>query len=359
MSRSSLAARRPRPGTSARAENVLQMMPRAQAAEQSANSSVRPAKAGQTEPASVVPFPTANASLVEAIGRLKTERHAVILAHNYQLPEVQDIADYVGDSLGLSMEAARTQADVIVFCGVHFMAETAKILNPKKRVLLPEKDAGCPMANMITAANVRELKREHPGAAVLCYVNTSAAVKAECDLCCTSANAVRMVQDVLRDEAEIIFVPDQYLGDYVARQTGRQLILWHGYCPTHACILPKHVQRQQARYPEALVLVHPECPPEVIALADEVASTEGMCRYVRSSPAEEFIIATEPGILHRMRKENPGKAFYPGSDFALCRNMKYTTLEKVLWSLEDLAYEITVAEEVMQQARGCIERMLV
>jgi quinolinate synthase len=284
-------------------------------------------------------------SLIEKIQELKKKRNAVILAHNYQIPQVQDIADFVGDSLGLSMEAAGTNADVIVFCGVHFMAETAKILSPAKTVLLPE-EAGCPMADMITAEDVKALKERHPGAAVLCYVNTSAAVKAECDLCCTSANAVRMVREVLKDEKEIIFVPDQYLAAYVAAQTGRAIIPWQGFCPTHARILPENIAEMKALHPEAELLVHPECTPELIGLADHVASTE------------ELIIATERGIIHRMEKENPEKRFYPASRFALCPNMKYTTPEKILRALEDTVYEIRVPEEIMERARHSIQRML-
>ena len=213
-------------------------------------------------------------NLVEKIKKLKAERHAVILAHNYQIPEVQDIADYVGDSLGLSIEAAKTDADVIVFCGVHFMAETAKILSPTKTVLLPEEKAGCPMADMITAEQLRALKAEHPDAAVICYVNTSAAVKAECDLCCTSANAVQMVRDLLADRKEIIFVPDQYLADYVAKQTGREMIIWNGFCPTHARILPENILEQKGLHPEAPVLVH----PRVSARADRPGRQGGLHR---------------------------------------------------------------------------------
>ena len=295
----------------------------------------------------------------EKIRKLKAEKNAVILAHNYQRAEVQEVADYVGDSLGLSIQAAKTEADVIVFCGVHFMAETAKILSPRKTVLLPEENAGCPMADMITGEQLIDLKREHPGAAVLCYVNTSAEVKAECDLCCTSANAVEMVRDVLKDEKEIIFVPDQYLAAYVTSQTGRQFIAWPGYCPTHARILPEHILEQKQLHPKAKVLVHPECKPELIRLADKVASTEGMCRYVKEvADTDEFIIGTEQGIIHRMEKENPGKRFFPSSKTALCPNMKSTTLEKVLWSLEDMVHEIHVPEEIQQKARRSIERMV-
>ncbi len=297
-------------------------------------------------------------TITEKIERLKKERNAVILAHNYQIPEVQDIADFVGDSLGLSIQAAGTEADVIVFCGVHFMAETAKILSPHKTVLLPEPAAGCPMADMIDADDLRALKAEHPGAEVLCYVNTSAAVKAECDLCCTSANAVRMVTDVLGEAHEIIFVPDRYLAAYVAGRTGRPFITWQGFCPTHARIMPEDIAAAKRRHPGAPVLVHPECRPEVTALADLVSSTEGMCRFAREATEEEFVIATEEGILHRLHKENPGKRFHTASPHAVCPNMKATSLEKVLWSLEDMVHEIVVPEDTRQRARRCIERML-
>jgi len=297
-------------------------------------------------------------SMAERIQQLKKERNAVILAHNYQIPAVQDIADFVGDSLGLSIQASKTDAEVIVFCGVHFMAETAKILSPEKTVLLPEKAAGCLMADMIDADQLRALKAEHPGAKVLCYVNTSAAVKAECDLCCTSANAVRMVREGLREAAEIIFVPDKYLADYVSAQTGRSFIVWPGFCPTHARILPENVREEKALHPEAVVIAHPECPPELRQLADCVTSTEGMCRYVRESTAREIIVATERGILHRLRKENPGKIFYPASRFALCMNMKLIQQEKILWALEDMGHEIVVPPEVAEKARAGIQRML-
>lgn len=297
-------------------------------------------------------------SIAERIQQLKKERNAVILAHNYQIPAVQDIADFVGDSLGLSIQASKTDAEVIVFCGVHFMAETAKILSPEKTVLLPEKAAGCLMADMIDADQLRALKAEHPGAKVLCYVNTSAAVKAECDLCCTSANAVRMVREGLREAAEIIFVPDKYLADYVSAQTGRSFIVWPGFCPTHARILPENVREEKVLHPEAVVIAHPECPPELRQLADCVTSTEGMCRYVRESTAREIIVATERGILHRLLKENPGKIFYPASRFALCMNMKLIQQEKILWALEDMGHEIVVPPEVAEKARAGIQRML-
>lgn len=297
-------------------------------------------------------------NIIEKIQKLKKERRAVILAHNYQRPEVQDVADFVGDSLGLSLQAASTDAEVIVFCGVHFMAETAKIFSPEKTVLLPDPDAGCPMADMINGEQLRELKAKHPSAKVLCYVNTSAAVKAECDLCCTSANAVTMAKEVLKGEPEIIFVPDQYLAAYVAEQTGMKFIVWHGFCPTHAKILPEDIEREKALHPRAVVIVHPECRPAVTHLADKVASTEGMCRYVQESAATEIIVGTEVGIIHRMKKENPGKVFYPVSEQAVCPNMKRITLEKVLWSLQDKVYEVTPPAEIAKRAYDSIERML-
>ncbi len=297
-------------------------------------------------------------SIEDRIRALKKERKAVILAHNYQIPEVQDMADFVGDSLGLSIQASRTDAEVIVFCGVHFMAETAKILSPQKVVLLPDEHAGCPMANMINGRQLRALKERHPGAKALCYVNTSAEVKAESDFCCTSANAVSMVQKALRDEREIIFVPDRYLGDYVEGRTGRRFILWNGYCPTHARILPEDIAKARALHPAAEVIAHPECTPKVRALADRVASTEGMCRYVRETRAQEIIVGTEIGIIHRLNKENPDKAFYPATEHAVCPNMKLITFEKVLWALEDMKPEIDVPPEIAAKARRCIERML-
>ncbi|MCE5283189.1 MAG: quinolinate synthase NadA [Deltaproteobacteria bacterium] len=296
--------------------------------------------------------------LIDKIQKLKKERRAVILVHNYQIPEVQDIADFVGDSLELSIKASQTDAEVIVFCGVHFMAETAKILSPLKTVLLPDKNSGCPMADMISAEELRALKAKHPGAKVMCYVNTSAEVKAECDLCCTSANAVRMAQEVLKDAEEIIFVPDKYLAAFVANKTGREFITWPGFCPTHAKILPEHVEAARARHPGAVVMVHPECRPEVAAIADMVISTGGMSRYAKETPAREIIVGTEPGIIHRLKKENPDKIFHPISDEVICPNMKRTTLEKVLWSLEDMQHVIEVPEPIAERARRAIETML-
>lgn len=296
--------------------------------------------------------------IIDKINRLKKEKNAVILVHNYELPEIHDIGDFVGDSLGLSIEAAKTDAEVIVFCGVHFMAETAKILSPQKTVLLPDKDAGCPMADMIDAEGLTALKAKHPQAVALCYVNTSAAVKAQCDYCCTSANAEKMVQHILTKHQEIIFVPDKYLASYVSAKVGCNFIVWDGYCPIHAAIIPEHILHARQLHPQAKVLVHPECTPELTALADIVTSTEGMCRYVKSTTDTEFIIGTEIGIIHRMKKENPEKHFYPASDKAVCPNMKRTTLEKVLWSLTDMTHEITVPQDIMYKARLAIERMV-
>lgn len=299
-------------------------------------------------------------NIIDKIKKIKKEKNAVILAHNYQLPEVQDIADFVGDSLGLSMQAARTDAAIIVFCGVHFMAETAKILSPQKIVLLPDKDAGCPMADMIDADGLKALQADHPDAITVCYVNTSAEVKAHCDYSCTSANAVKIVQHVLSSykNKQIIFIPDKYLAQYVSAQVKQDFIIWEGYCPTHAKLLPENILDAKKLHPQAKVLVHPECRPTVTALADVVASTEGMSKYVKKSPEREFIIGTEIGIIHRMKKENPDKYFYPVTEKTLCTNMKRITLEKVLWSLEDLTYEITVPPDIMEKARVSIERML-
>ncbi len=294
--------------------------------------------------------------LIEEILSLKRERKAVILAHNYQLGEVQDIADFVGDSLELSQNAARTDAEVIVFCGVHFMAETAAILSPDKAVLLPDKHAGCPMANMITAVKLKEKKRELPSASVVCYVNSTAEVKAESDICCTSANAIKVIESL--DNDEILFVPDQYLGHYISTKTTKKMILWPGYCPTHMKILPVHITKLKQQYPQAKVVVHPECRPEVIALADEVLSTGGMCRYARREEVREMIVGTEVGIIHRMKKENPGKKFIPASKQAVCPNMKRITLEKVLLALQTMKPEVKVPEEIRLKAKAAVDRML-
>lgn len=295
--------------------------------------------------------------LPSKILRLKKERQSIILAHNYQLPEVQDIADYRGDSLELSRIASSTEAKVVIFCGVHFMAETASILCPDKTILMPDINAGCPMANMITAEDLRELKKRHPKAVVVGYVNTSADVKAELDICCTSTNAVEVVNS-LKDAEEIIFVPDKYLADFVSKRTGRRLIAWDGYCPTHVKIMPEDIIRQIRLHPKAKVIVHPECTPEVIALADEALSTGKTTKFVKESPFKEFIIGTEVGLVHRLSKDNPGKKFYPASELAICPNMKRTNLEKILWSLEEMKYEVRVPDEIRQKAKKAIDKML-
>ena len=298
-----------------------------------------------------------NLRLVEKIERLKKDRNAIILVHNYQIGEVQDIADYIGDSLGLSRTASQTRADVIVFCGVRFMAETASILCPGKKVLMPDINAGCPMADMITGEGLRALRREHPEAMVVGYVNTSAEVKAEIDICCTSGNAIKIIES-LKNVEEIIFVPDKYLCHYVSTRTNKKLIPWNGYCPTHVKILPDDIIREKKAHSEAKVIVHPECTSQVIQLADEVLSTSGMCEYAKVSNVSEIVVGTEIGILYRLQKENPKKKFYPASEKAICPTMKLTTLEKVLWCLEDMKYEVKVADEVRLKARKAVDRML-
>ena len=297
-----------------------------------------------------------NNDIVNEILRLKKQKNAIILVHNYQRPEVQDIADFLGDSLELSQKAAQTRADVIVFCGVHFMAETAYIVNPKRMVLLPEPESGCPMADMITAEALVAKKKELPGATVVCYVNSTAAVKAESDICCTSANAVKVVQSITAKE--ILFVPDQYLGQWVSDKTGKQMHLWPGFCPTHMRILAEDIMREKQLHPDALALVHPECRTDTKAVADEVMSTGGMIRFARESKAKEFIIGTETGIIYRLKKENPEKTFYPASDKAVCPNMKRITLEKVLWALQEMEHKITVPEDIRVKALSAVERML-
>lgn len=299
---------------------------------------------------------TGQAKIVEKILALKRARNAVILAHNYQLGEIQDIGDFVGDSLELSQQAAKTDADVIVFCGVHFMAETAAILSPQKTVLLPDVHAGCPMADMITADQLCAMKREHPGAAVVCYVNSSAEVKAESDICCTSANSVNVVASL--KEEEVLFVPDQYLGMNTARQTAKKMIFWPGYCPTHARITPATIERMRSEFPNAKVVVHPECRPDVVALADGAFSTSGILRYACRDDVRQMIVGTELGIIHRLRKEHSDKQFIPISEQAVCPHMKMITLEKVLWTLEEMSPQITVSEPIREQAAAAIERML-
>jgi quinolinate synthase len=299
---------------------------------------------------------TRDTLLRERIIKLKKEMNAIILTHNYQLGEVQDIADLVGDSLELSQKAAETTAQVIVFCGVHFMAETAAILCPDMTVLLPDINAGCLMADMITAAQLRQKKRELPGATVVTYINSTAEVKAESDICCTSANGVKVVESL--ENEEVLFVPDQYLGHYIASKTGKKMTLWPGYCPTHARIQPEDIVRLRQEYPRARVVVHPECRPEVIALADEALSTSGICRYAGREDVSELIVGTELGIIHRLRKENPGKKFIPVSEQAICPDMKSITLEKVLRSLETMAPQVKVPEAIRTRAKAAVDRML-
>jgi len=295
-------------------------------------------------------------SLEEQILKLKKERNAVILGHNYQLGEVQDIADLVGDSLELSQKAAKTDADVIVFCGVHFMAETASILCPDKTVLLPDANAGCPMADMITAEQLRQKMKELPDATVVTYINSTAGVKAESDYCCTSANGVKVVAQI--DNDEILFVPDQYLGDFIAKRTGKEMALWPGYCPTHVIILPEDIIKRKKEHPEAKVVVHPECRPDVIALADETLSTSGIIRYASREDVSELVVGTEVEIIHRLKKENPGKVFIPASEKAICPNMKKITLDKVLHSLETMTPVVKVPEEIRVKAKAAVDRML-
>jgi quinolinate synthase len=296
-------------------------------------------------------------TLQDEIRSLQRERNAIILAHNYQLGDVQDIADFTGDSLELARKASEIESEMIVFCGVHFMAETAAILNPEKTVLLPAADAGCPMADMITGGQLRELKALHPSAKVLCYVNSTAEIKAESDCCVTSANAVAVARSFAPNQ-EIIFVPDRHLGSFTAEQLGRTFILWPGYCPTHARMTETHIRNARTAHPHAPVLVHPECPKPVRDAADAVLSTGGMCRYVLGRSEAAFIIGTETGILHRLRRENPDKLFYPLLEQAVCPNMKKISLEKILWSLRDRQTVITVPEPIAQPARRAIEAML-
>ena len=294
---------------------------------------------------------------VEEIARLKAERRAVILAHNYTRGEVQDAADFTGDSLELARRATEVEADVIVFCGVWFMAETAKILNPDKIVLIPEPSAGCPMADMITGAQLRELKAKNPGAKAVCYVNSTAEVKAECDICVTSGNAEK-VMALFGPGENILFVPDRHLGGHISGLLGRDYTLWPGYCPTHAAITVAAIEAARKAHPGAPVMVHPECAKDVRAAADERLSTGGMCRFARESSAPEFIVGTEIGILHRLRKENPEKTFYPVSERIVCPNMKKTTLENLAESLRVMKTEVTVPDDIARRARRAIEAML-
>ncbi len=305
----------------------------------------------------------------QEIRRLAAAKNAVLLAHNYTLPVVQDVADHVGDSLQLAHAAAATAADIIVFCGVHFMAETAAILCPGRKVLIPDKQAGCSLAESITAAQLREWKSEHPGAAVVSYVNTSAEVKAETDICCTSSNAVQVVNSIPAEQ-EILFCPDVFLGSYVKRITGRRnMRIWLGECHVHAAIHPTDVEKARADHPGAELLIHPECgcvtqcldalaAGSMAAEGTHVLSTSGMLKHARTAPASEFVVATETGILHPLRRDNPAKQFYPVSEEMVCRYMKMITLENTLRSLQEEVYEVTVPAEVAAKARRAVERML-
>ncbi|MDH3345619.1 MAG: quinolinate synthase NadA [Kiritimatiellaceae bacterium] len=293
----------------------------------------------------------------EEILELKKRRGAIILAHNYQVDEVQAIADFTGDSLELSRKAAQLTHEVVVFCGVHFMAETAAILAPEKTILIPDPNAGCPMADMVTAEQLREMKAQHPGAKVVCYVNSSAEVKAESDICCTSSNAVKVCES-LGDE-QILFVPDRNLGSFVAEKLGKEFILYNGFCPTHERIRDIDVIAMKEKHPDAIVMAHPECNKTVRDLADELLSTGQMCHFAMAAPHREFIVATEVGINYRLQMENPDKIFYSANpDRAVCPNMKKITLEKILWSLQDMKARVTVPVDIAERAVGSIERML-
>jgi quinolinate synthase len=293
----------------------------------------------------------------EKISQLKKERNAVILAHNYQPGEIQDLADFCGDSLGLSIEASKTDAEVIVFCGVKFMAETAAILSPEKTILLPEKTAGCPMADMITAEQLRELKAKFPGAIVVCYVNSTAEVKAESDYCCTSSNAVAVVNSLPSDK-KILFVPDRNLGSFVAGRTGRDIELWPGYCTTHVCITEDDIRKAKQEYPDAIVMSHPECTEPVRKISDELLSTGQMLKFVKKNSTKRYIVATEKGIIHALKKENPNAEYIPATERAICPNMKKITIDKVITSLEEMKERIVVEEEIRVRARKSLDRMV-
>ena len=292
----------------------------------------------------------------DKIERLKTERNAVIIAHNYQIPDVQDIADFVGDSLQLSRKAAELDSEVIVFCGVHFMAETAAILAPGKTVLIPDARAGCPMADMINAEELRQWKEECPGTKVVCYVNTTAEVKAECDICCTSANVIKVVESIADDT--ILFAPDRNLAAYVARFSDKKIIPWDGYCYVHHDFRARHVQERKKLFPEAEVWVHPECRPEVIDLSDKVLSTGQMVKETQVTGMKEVILGTEEGIIHRLNKLNPKTRFIPLKDHSICSNMKKIDLPKVLRALEEMKFKIDVPEDISRKARQAIETMI-
>ena len=294
--------------------------------------------------------------LIDDINRLKKEKNAIILAHNYQLPEIQDIADLTGDSLELSIKASKADADMIIFCGVSFMAETAKIVCPEKKVILPVETAGCAMAEMIDAQGLQSEKAHHPGVPVVTYVNSTAAVKAESDICCTSANAVRVVESL--DADTVLMTPDKNLARWVERHVDKKILFWPGYCPVHDKLTAQGVEEARSRHPEAILMAHPECPPEVIDMADVVRSTSGMLAYAAESPHGDFIVATEVGLLYPLQKQNPGKRFYPASPDMECQDMKKTHLEDVLRALEQEAPLTTIPEEIRRRALKAVERML-
>ncbi|WPS87952.1 quinolinate synthase NadA [Brevibacillus halotolerans] len=297
-----------------------------------------------------------NAELRERLFQLKKERNAIILAHFYQRPEIQEVADFIGDSFGLAQKAKETEADVILFCGVHFMGESAKILNPNKTVIIPDERAGCPMADMVNVEGLRKVKAQHPNAKVVAYINTSADVKAETHICCTSSNAQRVIESV--DSDEIIWVPDKNLGHYVLQFTNKKMIIWEGYCNTHDQLSVQDIMLMKAEHPEALVVVHPECRPEIVALADYVGSTTGILKFCKESNQKEFIIGTEDGTRYMLEKESPTKQFYFASKYLVCPNMKVNTLKKCVEALETLKPQIYVPEHVANAARASLERML-
>jgi quinolinate synthase len=298
-----------------------------------------------------------DAALIEKIESLKKRRNAIILAHNYQIGEVQDIADFVGDSLELIQKATATDADVIILAGVLCMAETVAIACPDKVVILPDMNAGCTLANMITSERLQEKKQKYPGTKILCYINTPAEVKAECDICYAEVDAVSTVEKVPANE-EVMFIPDQYFGDYVATQTGRDLILWPGYCSPLIRIRPEDISKQKEEHPQAKVIVHLQCIPQVKALADAVSGTGGIVRFARETDAAEVIVGAETGILYRLRKENPNKIFIPANERATCATMKLVTLEKILWSLENMEPKVIIPDEIRLKAKPAVDKML-
>jgi quinolinate synthase len=292
----------------------------------------------------------------QEIRRLLDQHDAILLAHNYQRDEIQEIADITGDSLALSISAAETEHKVIVFCGVHFMAESAALLAPDKVVLIPRSDAGCPMADMVTAEGLREMKKKYPDATVVTYVNSTAAVKAESDICCTSSNAINVINSL--DADEVILVPDQNLGRYIAKHTDKTCYFWEGYCPTHERLSVEDIERAKQEHPDALFMAHPECPPEILDMADHICSTSGMYSYANKNPARKFIIGTEMGILYRLRKDNPEKEFILPTSKLICPNMKLTSLEDVLKCLQTMSPEVCVPDDVRDKARLTLDRML-